>query len=210
MRTFQTDRNNDLVISNGNLTALSGLDAVIVASKHYAQTLHGEMIHDVQSGVRVFDTAFNRPRLALFENEIRRRLMQVPDVIAVTRLDARVYQDTLFFDAWVKTRYGTGRISNFESARLLSDGACKSDEKSALFGFYIEDDDLIIYIHDDLGVQPKACIDDDGHLIIYTRDALDVQSKIYIDDDGYLIEDDLGAQQKTHIDDNGYFIAGEK
>lgn len=209
MRTFLTDRNNDLVISDGNLTELSGLDAVISASKHYAQTLHGEMIHDVQSGVRVFDTVFNRPRLALFENEIRRRLMQVPDVIAVTRLETRVSQDTLYYDAWIKTPYGTERVSNFQSERLLSDGACKSDEK-ALFGFYIEDDDLIIYIHDDLGVQPKAYIDDDGHLIIYTRDEFDVQSKIYIDDDGYLIEDDLGAQPKTHIDDNGYFIAGEK
>lgn len=210
MRTFQTDKNNDLVISNGNLTALSGLDAVISASRHYAQTLYGEMIHDVQSGVRMFDTAFDRPRLALFENEIRRRLMQVPDVIAVTRIDARVSQDTLFFEAWIKTQYGTGRVSSFKSAGLLSDGACKSDEKSALFGFYIEDDDLIIYIHDDLGVQPKACIDEDGHLIFYTRDKLSVQSKIYIDDDGYLIEDDLGAQPKTHINDNGYFIAGEK
>lgn len=208
MRTFLTDRNNDLVISDGNLTALSGLDAVISASKHYAQTLHGEMIHDMTNGIRMFDTAFNRPRLALFANEIRRRIMQVPDVIAVTRLDARVSQGTLFYDAWISTQYGTGQVSNFESEGSISgggDSVGKCDGKSTLFGFYIEDGDLIFYTQDDLGVQPKIYIDDDGHLIFYTRDELGVQSKMYIDDDGYLIEDDLGAQQKTYIDDDGYF-----
>lgn len=210
MRTFLTDRNNDLVISDGNLTALSGLDAVISASKHYAQTLHGEMIHDMTNGIRMFDTAFNRPRLALFANELRRRIMQVPDVIAVTRLDVRVSQDTLFYDAWISTQYGSGQVSNFESEILLSDSVCKRDEKTALFGFYIDDDDLIFYTHDDLGAQPKIYIDDDGYLIFYTRDELDVQSKIYIDDDGYLIEDDLGTQSKVYIDDDGYFTAGGK
>lgn len=210
MRTFLTDRNNDLVISDGNLTALSGLDAVISASKHYAQTLHGEMIHDINNGIRMFDTAFNRPRLALFANEIRRRIMQVPDVISVTDIDVRVSQGTLFYDAQISTQYGSGQVSNFESERLLSDSACKRDEKTALFGFYIEDDDLILYTHDDLGAQPKTCIDDDGHLIFYTYDTLGIQSKIYIDDDGYLIEDDLGAQPKTYIDADGYFTAGGK
>lgn len=173
MRTFLTDRNNDLVISDGNLTILSGLDAVISASKHYAQTLHGEMIHDMTSGIRMFDTAFNRPRLALFANEIRRRIMQVPDVIAVTRLDARVSPDTLFYDAWISTQYGTGRVSNFEPEGSTSGGGGggvgKCDGKSTLFGFYIEDGDLIFYTQDDLGVQPKMYIDDDGYFIAGDR-----------------------------------------
>lgn len=112
MRTFQTGRNNDLVISDGNLTVLSGLDAVISASKHYAQTLHGEMIHDVTSGLRMFDTAFNRPRLALFANELRNRLMQVPDVVSVRDIDVRVSGENLLYSATIETIYGNGRVDN--------------------------------------------------------------------------------------------------
>lgn len=112
MRSFQTDRDNDLVISDGNLTVLNGLDAVISASRHYAQTLYGEMIHDVQNGVRMFDTAFNQPRLALFRNELHSRLMQVPDVISVTDIDVRVSGENLLYSATIETIYGNGRINN--------------------------------------------------------------------------------------------------
>lgn len=112
MRTFQTDRNNDLVISDGNLTVLSGLDAVISASRHYAQTLHGEMIHSVPDGVRMFDTAFNQPRIALFKNELRRRIMQVPDVISVPDVDVRVSGENLLYSATIETIYGSGAINN--------------------------------------------------------------------------------------------------
>lgn len=132
MSTFLTGKNNDLVISGGQIKLVSGLEAALQLSRHYAQTLHGEMIHDMTNGIRMFDTAFNRPRLALFANEIRRRIMQVPDVIAVTRLDARVSQDTLFYDAWISTQYGSGRASNFESEGSVSGGGGsvgKCDEK---------------------------------------------------------------------------------
>lgn len=112
MRTFQTDRNNDLVISSGDLTVLSGLDAVMAASRHYAQTLAGEMIHSVPDGVRMFDTAFNRPRLALFANELRIRLMQVPDVISVNDIDVRVSGENLLYSATIETIYGSGAINN--------------------------------------------------------------------------------------------------
>lgn len=168
MSTFLTSKNNDLVIKGGQINLVADIDAVLQLSRHYAQTLQGEMIHDMTSGIRMFDTAFNRPRLALFANELRKRIMQVPDVIAVTRLDARVSQDTLFYDAWISTQYGTGRVSNLESEGSISSGGGsvgKCDGKSTLFGFYIEDGDLIFYTQDDLGVQPKMYINDDGYFI---------------------------------------------
>lgn len=112
MRTFQTDKNNDLVVGDGNLTVLSGLDAVISASRHYAQTLHGEMIHAMPDGVRMFDTAFNRPRIALFANELRKRIMQVPDVVSVPDVDVRVSGENLLYSATIETIYGAGVINN--------------------------------------------------------------------------------------------------
>lgn len=112
MRTFLTDRNNDLVISDGNLTILSGLDAALQLSRHYAQTLHGEMIHDMTSGIRMFDTAFNRPRLALFANELRKRIMQVPDVVSVPDVDVRVSGENMIYSATIETIYGAGVINN--------------------------------------------------------------------------------------------------
>lgn len=112
MSTFLTDRNNDLVINSGQIGLLTGLESTLQLSRHYAQTLHGEMIHSMTDGVRMFDTAFNKPRLALFANELRKRIMQVPDVISVTDIDVRISGENLVYSATINTTYGTGEINN--------------------------------------------------------------------------------------------------
>ena len=112
MSTFLTGKNNDLIVQGGQIGLVSGLDAALQLSRHYAQTLAGEMIHSMPDGVRMFDTAFNRPRLALFANEIRKRIMQVPDVVSVTDIDVRVSGENLFYSATIETTYGAGVINN--------------------------------------------------------------------------------------------------
>ena len=112
MSTFLAGRNNDLIVNGGQIELLSGLEATLQLSRHYAQTLHGEMIHAMTDGVRMFDTAFNKPRLALFANELRKRIMQVPDVIAVTDIDVRISGENLVYSVTINTTYGDGEINN--------------------------------------------------------------------------------------------------
>jgi hypothetical protein len=112
MSTFLTGKNNDLIVQCGQIGLASGLDAALQLSRHYAQTLAGEMIHAMPDGVRMFDTGFNQPTLALFANEIRRRIMQVPDVIAVADIDVRVSCENLLYSATIETIYGVGVVNN--------------------------------------------------------------------------------------------------
>ena len=112
MSTFLTAKNNDLIINGGQIGLLSGLEATLQLSRHYAQTLHGEMIHAMTDGVRMFDTAFNKPRRALFANELRKRIMQVPDVISVTDIDVRISGENLLYSVTINTTHGTGEINN--------------------------------------------------------------------------------------------------
>ena len=112
MSTFLAGRNNDLIINGGQIGLVTGLDATLQLSRHYAQTLHGEMIHAMTDGVRMFDTAFNKPRLALFANELRKRIMQVPDVVSVTDINVRISGENLVYSVTINTTYGSGVIDN--------------------------------------------------------------------------------------------------
>lgn len=112
MSTFLVDDKNDLVLVGDTFAIISGLDGVLLAAKHYSQTLRGEMIHDMQSGVRFFDTVFNASRLQLFEMDFRRRVMQLADVRAVTDFDARIDGHDLVYSATIETIYGTGVINS--------------------------------------------------------------------------------------------------
>ena len=112
MSTFLVDRKNDLVLAGDTFALIGGIDGALLAAKHYAQTLRGEMMHDMQSGVRFFDTAYNQPRLKLFEMDFRRRIMQHDDVRAVTDFDARIVGHDLVYSATIVTIYGTGVINS--------------------------------------------------------------------------------------------------
>lgn len=112
MSTFLVDSKNDLVLVGDTLRIESGLQGALLAAKHYAQTLRGEMMHDMQSGVRFFDTAFNTARLQLFEMDFRRRVMQHDDVRAVTDFDARIVGNELHYSATIETIYGAGVINS--------------------------------------------------------------------------------------------------
>ena len=170
MSTFLVDSKNDLVLAGDTFQIESGLQGALLAAKHYAQTLRGEMMHDIQSGVRFFETAYNQPRLKLFANDMRRRIMQVDGVRSVTKFDARLSQDELIYSVYIETIWGGGEISNISvnSSGGVGSGT-KRCEDATLFGFYMENGELIFYTQDDLGVQPKMYIDDDGYFIAGDR-----------------------------------------
>lgn len=167
MSTFLVDDKNDLILVGGTLNIENGLQGALLAAKHYAQTLRGEMMHDMQSGVRFFETAYNQPRLNLFANDMRRRIMQVDGVRSVTKFDARLSQDELIYSLHIETIWGSGEVSNISvnSSGSVGSGS-KRCEDATLFGFYIENGDLIFYSDNDAGTSPRMYIDDDGYLIM--------------------------------------------
>ena len=112
MSTFLVDKKNDLVLAGDTLQIESGLQGTLLAAQHYAQTLRGEMMHDMQNGVRFFDTVFNASRLQLFEMDFRRRVMQHDNVRAVTGFDARIVGNDLVYSATIETIYGAGVINS--------------------------------------------------------------------------------------------------
>lgn len=167
MSTFLVDRKNDLVLEGDTFALVGGIDGALLAAKHYAQTLRSEMMHDIQSGVRFFETAYNQPRLKLFANDMRRRIMQVDGVRSVTKFDARLSQDELIYSVYIETIWGGGEISNISvnSSGGVGSGT-KRCEDATLFGFYIENDELIFYSDNEAGTSPRMYIDDDGYLIL--------------------------------------------
>lgn len=167
MSTFLVDSKNDLVLVGDTLEIVGGLEGALLAAKHYAQTLRGEMMHDMQSGVRFFETAYNQPRLNLFANDMRRRIMQVEGVRSVTKFDARLSQDELIYSVHIETIWGSGEVGNISvnSSGAVGSGS-KRCEDATLFGFYMENDDLIFYSDNEAGTSPRMYINDDGYLIL--------------------------------------------
>ena len=112
MSTFEIDSKNDIAISGGEMRIATGLEAALNLAKHYAQTLMGEMIHANDDGVRFFVTAYDQPRIALFEADFRRRVLQVDDVTGVRDFEARVIDGELRYWATIETIHGAGTIAN--------------------------------------------------------------------------------------------------
>ena len=112
MTTLATSHDNDLTVQDGTFQILDGKEAALALSRSYAQTLMGEMIHADNDGVRFFVTAYNQPRLALFESDFRRRVLQVDDVTGVSDFEARVIDGELRYWATIETIHGAGTIAN--------------------------------------------------------------------------------------------------
>lgn len=79
---------------------------------HYARTMRGEMIHDIESGVRFMETAFNAPRLQLLRADIIARIKQAPNVEAVSGVEIMQVGDKITYSAKIRTSFGTVEVSS--------------------------------------------------------------------------------------------------
>lgn len=113
MRTFLLDENNDLTLDKtGNLAMTSGIEATAQTSRNFAATRSGEMIHDMDLGVPFFMTSFDRfPNLAQFEAALRRRLIEIETVQAVTALDVQYTDGAVKYTATLQTSDGAVTIN---------------------------------------------------------------------------------------------------
>lgn len=108
MKTFAVDENNDFYVDKaGNFPILSSKQAVAQVSRHYAATKFEEMIHQFDLGIPFFETSFDHfPNMVQFEVALRKRLMEIPNVQSVSRVDVDFTDSTLSYVAVLQTDFG--------------------------------------------------------------------------------------------------------
>ena len=113
MRTFLLDKENDFTLDKtGNIAMVSDIHATAQTSRNFAAARSGEMIHNADQGIPFFMTSFDRfPNLAQFEAALRRRLMQVETVQAVTALDVQYVDGAVSYTATLQTDDGALTIN---------------------------------------------------------------------------------------------------
>lgn len=112
--TFETDNNNDLTLgSDGNLSMISGLDAVIQQCEEAMETLLGELIYDKTKGIDYGNTVFSgSPDFVKFERQASAQLLAVDTIQNVTDFTLEIVGDTLRYTAIIDSTLGTGNITN--------------------------------------------------------------------------------------------------
>lgn len=109
MKTFDVNGSNDLFTGNdGNLTIVSGEQAVKNVCAQYVKALRGEMLHKRDKGIPYWKTTFGRQAdLPLFEAAFRERMREVSQVTAVVSFSATLSDNELNYVAVLQTEYGS-------------------------------------------------------------------------------------------------------
>jgi hypothetical protein len=113
-RTFGVNASNDLFIGDdGNLTIVTGLEAVQQACAQAAKTLLGEMILATDQGIPYFDAVWSGdPDTSRFEAALRIAILDVEGVTEVTNLTIVRSGDQLAYTAEIASVYGPGAVSS--------------------------------------------------------------------------------------------------
>lgn len=118
MRIFAVDKNNDLYLApNGQLAVNTELAALMQTCEHALQSLLGEMVFSSGRGLPYMETVWSSaPNPRLFENAARHTLRGIQGVLAVASFTCEARENTLFYQAVIRSVYGLGTISGKESA----------------------------------------------------------------------------------------------
>ena len=112
MITFATDGNNDWYIdTRGNLAVVTDLQAVTQSCEHASQVLLGELPYAQTRGIAFFDVGLtDSPKLGLYEVQLRRILLTVPNVTRVLYVGFKLEGTELSYEAQIQTTYGPETI----------------------------------------------------------------------------------------------------
>ena len=112
-QTFETNEKNDIFIaSNGRLSIVGDVRAVLSACETAAKSQRGEMIFEADRGIPNFQVTFaGAPNLALFEAFLRETIEGVDGVVEITELQTENKNNVLSYTATIKTIYGNGTIN---------------------------------------------------------------------------------------------------
>lgn len=104
---------NDIYLDrNGNISLSFGLQAALEACSQAAKTLLGEMVLNVNQGIPYFQTIWvGVPNIPQWTAALRGAWLAVPTVVEVVSLVTSQIDDTLRYNAVIRTTSGTGGIS---------------------------------------------------------------------------------------------------
>lgn len=111
-RCFARDDNNDLFITGGSLSIVTGIEAVLQICEHAAKAILGEMVFEQQKGMPYFETVWvGNPSTAAFEAAFRTRIAEIDGVTGIEELTTGQSGDSMQYSATIVTVYGTGTIN---------------------------------------------------------------------------------------------------
>ena len=113
MITFGLNSSNDIYLgTNGNLTVLTGLNAVISACETISRTQLGEMVLSTKKGIPNFQALWvGVPNYPIWKTSLRKALESVANVIEVATLELSLKNNILSYTATIRTIYGNSQIT---------------------------------------------------------------------------------------------------
>ena len=112
-RVFAEDSNNDIYLGNNNqILILEDLDAVLQACRAAIEIQQGEAIYAQENGMPNMQIIWGgTPNLQQFDSFAREQILGVTDVEEVESFSSAQVDDTLEYEATIKTIYGTDSIN---------------------------------------------------------------------------------------------------
>lgn len=112
-KTFNTNNNNDIFIgSDGNLSIVTGLQAVLKGCESTSYAQLGEMVLAKNLGIPNFQAIWiGVPNYPIFELYLRNALLAVDGVSSVKSITISIKNNTLSYTATIVTIYGIGTVS---------------------------------------------------------------------------------------------------
>ncbi|AAT37773.1 gp09 [Burkholderia phage BcepB1A] len=109
--TFAINKNGDTYLDgNGNITVLTGADAVGQNCVTAMRAQRAEMQYAMQDGMPMAATAFDSYNPVAFEAAARRVIKKVQGVTAITSFTVKRIENTLNYSATIQTIYGQTTI----------------------------------------------------------------------------------------------------
>lgn len=113
IKTLKIDANGNPVITNGNFTFITNIDAVLQICEQIMKTQLGEYQYNQTKGIDYFGNVFTgSPNFQRFEVQARTQLEASNGVIRVESLNYSLSDNTMIYTATIVTIYGTGTITN--------------------------------------------------------------------------------------------------
>lgn len=111
MTTLQMDDNNNLIVKNDNLHTVTGIVACAQDTRTRVGIVRGENPYNTSQGIAYFDEILGKlGGLDYLETVITDRIMDNPEISAVTNLDITSNDGTTTVTADVETIYGVTQI----------------------------------------------------------------------------------------------------
>lgn len=109
VQTLAVNGDNDIFLNTqGNISLISGIDAVLAACETATKAQLGEMVLAINKGIPNFQTLWvGSPNYALFQSYLKDTLLSVAGVLEVKSIELSSLDNVLSYIATIETEFGT-------------------------------------------------------------------------------------------------------